>query len=462
MGALALIGLLAGVLWLAATDIRRYSLAVLTFAGLPMPIFTGGARFLPGPLEIDAQAAYMFVVFLGCVLALVLRLGRALPEAARHPWLLAFLAFALASLAWADSFVYGARMLVKLAAPVAFMLVVSLAVAEGLTPRAVGRALYAAALLSLGIAAVNVASGGALGPLVSDLTRGWFGWPQFAAPYTSPSNFSFTLSVAVLVAYAGWLARRRAVYPLLATLLLVGIVLALCRAALAGLVLGLIAFHLPAGRIRLWHFAAGSAAVLAATTALVQSDAFKQRMFFEPDRVVYSQLFTDREAFFEQLNTSGRNQIWAEAVRDFESASPLVGEGVGAVDRWVRDRDERGNELHSDVFRLYLDLGGIGLGLYFAALAALALRLRRVIAADAGEAEPVSPLARAALASLVCFAATLSTDNSLNYVTQFGVCVFGLVGLALGPVARVAAVRGAARETGARPPATRRFANVVD
>ena len=456
MGTAVFALVLAAIFGLALANVRTFCVAVLVLAGLEMPVLTGEGRFFGGVLEVDSQALYMFAVMAGCCIALAVRFTAAGAALARRPLWIALLLYAAVSLVWTTNVVYGLRMWVKLATPLLFFWTVAVAMGEGLRAREVLAAALGGALLALALALANAASGGALSPLIP--VEGLFGFRQLSAPYSSPSNFSFLLSTAAFVAYGGYLATRRAARLLVAIALVVAVLFALNRAALGGLVLGLVAFHAIRVRVRPGGVVVALVLALVGVGLLGLSPAFKKRMFFDAEDVPWTTLLTDSGAFLSHLDTSGRNDLWQQASESFAGSSTLVGSGVGAVDRWIRDREVRSSELHSDLYRVFLDLGAIGLLGYVCAFGALLVALiqrgRAAEAADPGRL----PVERIGLAALVCYFTTLPTDNSINYVTQFGVVVFALAAAGLNGSGR----RSAAELDFPAPSRARRFASVLD
>jgi O-antigen ligase len=427
MGILVFALLMASLLWLAATNVPRFCAATLLLAGVPMSL-TGAARFFSGPLDVDVQAIYMFIVAAGTALALILHMNDAQAEVRGRVMLVLLICYVTASLAWADSLVYGLRMLTKLSAPFLYLVLMALAVRQGLSERMITFSICGAGLISLTLAAINYASGGAIAPRLE--SPGFAGFAQLAAPFTSPADFSFTLSGALLVAYGAWSARRSAWMLAIVVAMLIGLVMALCRAAVVGALFGLLVFHLAGRRVRLYQSAFGIAVVLLAGVLFLNTQAFKSRMFFDPDHVAWSTLVTDRETFLANIDTSGRDELWQAALHDFSDNPAAFGGGIGTVDRWIRDRYIRGSELHSDVFRLYLDIGPVGLALYAAMMVSLFRRLAHAANRSSAPGAAVDVGRRVALAAIACYCSTLLTDNSLNYVTQFGLWVFGLAGAA--------------------------------
>lgn len=444
------------LLWLAATDVPRFCVATLFLAGVPMTLFAGD-RLLSGALDSNTQSLYMFVVASGTCLALIMRLNELQDELRRRVLLVVLICYAVGSLAWAGSMVYGIRMLTKLSCPMLFLVLTAIAVRQGLNDRRIRTAICAAGVASLALAVFNYASGGIIAPRLE--SPGLFGLTQLSAPFTSPADFSFTLCGSLFVAYGAWTERRSPWMLAIVLAMLAGLLLALCRAALAGALLGLIVFHVSGRRVRLHQSAIAVAAILLGAVVLVNTQAFKTRMFFDPEHVSWSMLLTDRQAFLENVDTSGRDELWGEAVHDFADESAAFGGGIGSVDRWIRDRFVRGAELHSDVFRLYLDLGTVGLAFYAAAMLSVVMQLVSALRGAAiGGSERTMGI-RVALAAIVCYCMTLFTDNTLNYVTQFGVWVFCLAGASVNTAAREAVAAAQRLPVAAT---SRMFPNVVD
>jgi hypothetical protein len=453
MGTICFAVLVVGLLALAFANVRVFCLAVLLLAGVEMPLLTGEARFFSGVLEVDAQALYMFCVMAGCAIALALRPAGAVKIAAGFPAWLMLLGFATLSLAWTPSAVYGLRMLVKLATPALFLLTCRVAMAEGLAPAAIIRAAIAAALIALSLALINFGTRGALSPLIP--VEGLFRLPQLSAPYSSPSNFAFLMSAGAFAAYGCFQRGRRPGFLLVVLACVIAILFALNRAALGSLALGFLGFQLARARWRPAYLLAGALALAIVGGSLMLSPAFKKRMFYDADDIPWSTLLTDSGAFLTHLDTSGRNDLWLQAGEAFAGNSAWFGGGIGSVDRWIRDRDVRGVELHSDLYRLYLDLGVLGLALYVAAIATLVAALGRTARAAGSAAEAIG--ARVGIAALVGYFATLPTDNSLNYVAQFGIVAYALAAAGMARVDGRAGMLAGPRPVEGPP----RFANVL-
>ena len=102
------------------------------------------------------------------------------------------------------------------------------------------------------------------------------------------------------------------------------------------------------------------------------------------------------------------------------------------MDAWINTGDAISTELHSEVFRLYLEVGWIGLILFMLGLVGLWWRLVRGLRRLPLGQQTVAM--RASCALLPPYALTLLTDNTINYASGFGVLVYALAALALADI----------------------------
>jgi O-antigen ligase len=419
---------------------RAFVLVIVLMAGIPISLMTRESEYFAALGGMSGQAAWLFAIVIGCLAALIAYLGKLPRVLSAAPMLLVFLVFAALSLSWTNSVLDGARMLAKLAAPILFFWVVLAMQPQAKLGRQIENALYASCVVSVILALANAATGGALAPL--SLKGGVGGLQELAAPFTSPANFSFLVLVGAVTAYCRFLESRRVLHFGLFLFFLLAVTLAFVRISLAGALLGIAAAHLVRGRA-MTTVILGAIAVVAGGL-LVTTDAFMQRMFFVPERVHWSQALTSPEKFLSNVNTSGRTLLWARASRAFADESAWTGAGVGSVDAWINTGDSFSSELHSEVFRVKLELGWLGLAVFMSGIAALWLQLLRALRRAGAEGQTVA--LRASCVLLPVYTLTLLTDNTLNYAAGFGVLVYGFAALALVDVARRNKVAAAKRE----------------
>jgi hypothetical protein len=297
----------------------------------------------------------------------------------------------------------------------------------------------------------NTVGGGVLARLPSK--RGILGIPALATPYASAANFSFLIVCGALGAYCRFLQSRSALHLLLAGFLFACVGLAFVRISIAAAVLGVAVIHLSRARAVATPIFIATGILVSAL--IVSSDAFMHRMFFVPERVQWVTIITDPDRFLANVNTSGRTLLWARAGRAFAEKSPWVGAGAGAVDAWIHTGDSFNSQLHSEVYRVRIELGWLGLSIYLLGLGSLWLRILREVRRSRPEALTVS--ARVSCALIPVYLLTLLTDNSLNYASGFGVLVYGFAALALVEHARAHRAAAAAKVAGsARRELTRR------
>jgi len=421
---------------------RAFVVLIVAMAGIPLTMLTGDTKYFVAIGGMAGVAVWSFAIVIGCFAALIASMGK-LPELiVRTPAFFLFMLLAVVSLTWADSFLYGVRMLAKYSVPMLFFWVLLVTRPDASLIRRLESALYFTCVVAAILAFANTLSGGVIAPLPAK--HGILGIPALATPYASAANFSFLVVCGALAAYCRFLQSHRALHLLLAAFLFACVALAFVRNSIAGAVLGVAVIHL--SRARAVATPVFIAIAIVVSVLIVTSDAFMQRMFFVPERVQWSALVTDPDKFLANVNTSGRTMLWARAHRAFADKSSWVGAGAGAVDAWIKTEDSFHSELHSEVYRIRLELGWVGLSIYLLGLGSLWLRILRDVRRTTPDTLTIS--ARVSGALIPVYLLTLLTDNTLNYAAGFGVLVYGFAAQAL--VERARRPTGAAHEIVAR------------
>ena len=421
---------------------RAFVVLIVGIAGIPLTVLTGDTKFFAAIGGMAGVAVWSFAIVVGCIAALIGSMGKLPALMVKTPAFFLFMLLAVVSLTWADNLLYGVRMLAKYAVPMLFFWVLLVTKPDASLIRRLEAALYFTCVVAAVLAFVNTLSGGVIAPLPAK--QGILGIPALATPYASAANFSFLVVCGALVAYCRFLQSHRALHLLLAAFLFACVALAFVRNSIAGAVLGVVIIHL--ARARAVATPVFIAIAIMVSALIVTSDAFMQRMFFVPERVQWSALVTDPEKFLANVNTSGRTMLWARAHRAFADQSSWVGAGAGAVDAWIKTEDSFHSELHSEVYRIRLELGWFGLSIYLLGLGSLWLRILREVRSSSPETLAIS--ARASCALIPVYLLTLLTDNTLNYAAGFGVLVYGFAALAF--VERARRATGAAHDIVAR------------
>jgi hypothetical protein len=155
---------------------------------------------------------------------------------------------------------------------------------------------------------------------------------------------------------------------------------------------------------------------------------FRQRMFF--DASDSEALLKDPLGALQAINGSGRFSLWDEMLARFYTPHPAIGSGIGATQDFLYSRSAIGQGVvHSEYVRLLCELGVVGLILFTVAMLSYLITLMR------SPAPPSPSVARAytlaAIGGLVTYLIYMATDNSFDYVNQFGAYIFALIGLAI-------------------------------
>lgn len=424
MGAFILAGFVLTIVVLGVVSGRKLAYFMLLVGGIPITIFMPGLKVLESLGSINPQAALLFSMVMGTLLALMLRLDTVVKELINNIWLTAFLLFAVGSLAWAGDFVYGVRMVVKLSAPFLFLILFMAYMREPEEFRRAEKALFIVCGIVLGLALLNEFTGGSIWR-DSGLKMVRSDKVGIYAPFMSPANFSFLIGTGAILALANFFVERKIRYLLLYVVFAVIVFWAFTRISMAALVLATAICIWMLSRSMVVKFAFPIVIIVGFFLSFFLIDSFRDRMFMDSS-ISLESLANDPEKLQSGMYLSGRSALWEAARTQFFDPSPGVGAGAGSVDRWLDTNVH--SRLHSEYLRLACDLGVVGLVLYVAGLLAFFTRLARV---RRNAKDPlVTKYAVSAIAGLSFYATTLATDNSLNYVTEFGMYVYFLLALA--------------------------------
>lgn len=327
-----------------------------------------------------------------------------------------FLGFCGLAIFWASSLSYGARMFAKLSAPLLFLLLIALMVSTKAQLKVMGR-------LILGVGALL-----AVGAIAAKLAGASFSKVGLTLPGVGPSLFSAFLVVVTMLALASAKCDRK-VWPLALAVVLGGAILAaFTRITIAGLFVGS-AVLIVLG-FKGWPRIVLPAVGLIGFTALfLFNDTFKQRMFYGTDQVTLQNLINDPSTVMEHLHTSGRSTAWGTVLDRFFEPSPWWGSGLGATQNYYYSQADGGvGVIHSEYVRLLSEVGLIGLTLFAVSALVYLWRLGRIY--QQARAPETSKYALAAAGALTAYLLYIATDNGFDYVTGFGIYVFGLIGMA--------------------------------
>lgn len=366
-----------------------------------------------GPLNVIAMQ--LFGMCLACLLVILGNLDNAMSQLKPYKWHLAFIGFCILSLSYASSAAYGFRMIAKLLGPPLFMIALQSCMK---TPEELQKAsnaiigsgviLIAMALLARAMGIDSDANGsGGLGP-----------------PGMGPPVFAAHMLPVSMLALSYCVCRPRITTLAFALLCAAAVVGAVQRTSAAALYAGFSVILL-LGTRGIWRILLPASGLVTFPALILFSDTFRRRMFF--GQVETQDLLDDPTSALSKINSSGRSVLWDSALQRFFAPHPIAGSGVGSTQDYLYSRAGVG-VVHSEYVRLLCEVGALGLALFALAALAYIWLLRRYVAQSETDQQRVFALA--GIGGIVTYLVYCSTDNAFDYVNQFGIFVFGLVGMA--------------------------------
>jgi O-antigen ligase len=332
-----------------------------------------------------------------------------------------FLLYAMLSLLWATDTAMGLRMLMKLAAPFLFFFALQIILRTDEDLKSASRMVFICCITVLVLAVVNTLTRGAL-YIGASREFAYATTNTFAAPYMSPANFSFFMGSGAVLALGYWFATHKLRYLAIYLVLAVAVFLAFTRISMAGLVVGTGVIIFLMARSLAVKILFPVLIMVLFVTAFFTVESFRNRMFKSSKVSLEKLVKTDAKHIDDIVSTTGRSGLWNKAADRFLTNDSVLGGGAGAVDSWLQNKVK----LHSEYLRLTCDLGFVGLVLYLTALGQIVSGL--VMSYVRAKAPLHRQYAATGLGVLAYYALTLATDNSLNYVTEFGMYVFAIAG----------------------------------
>jgi hypothetical protein len=371
-----------------------------------------------GPLNVVAMQLFGFV--LACLVAVVTQIDRTSLQIRNCKWHIAFIAFCLLSILYAPSAVYGLRMIAKLLGPLLFMIAILSVTNSEAELQNMQRAIFGSGVIILALALYARAAG-----ISSDPNFSMTGLSGLGPPSMGPPVFSAHMLPVAMLALATYLCKPRTTTLILLIASSAGIVAALQRTSAGALYLGFstILFFGTRGVRRLLL---PILPVLGLPALILFSATFRERMFFGDASP--QELLANPTKALASVNGSGRFGLWDIMLRKFFDPSPITGSGIGSTQDYLYTAAGAG-VVHSEYVRLLCEVGIAGLVLFVVAAISYLLRLRTYVARSNGESTRVPALA--ALGSLVAYLVFFSTDNGIDYVSQFGIYVFALIAIAI-------------------------------
>ncbi len=380
-----------------------------------LPLTLGPEEMLSGDLgRMDLPG----IRVLGLALAILLVLFFRLEDVTRSLWSyklhLLFLSFCVCAISWSPSFVYGIRMVAKLTVPFLFILAVRTFVSSLSQLKTMEVVIYISGVMSVCLALATYGQ--------NKLHDG-----MLTVPSTSPAVFSAHLVAVSMLALTGLLYGQRLLHILLLCVFVAATMAGFTRITVGALFLSssVVLFLAMKGIVR---FALPSLGAIALPALFLLSERFRNRMFYGGDSISIGTVISDPSYALDHVHGSGRFSAWSEFAHQFFEPSPAVGSGIGATQHYFYTHSLTGlGVIHSEYIRLLCEVGILGLILFLSA--AMAYGVRMVSLYHQHPSTQSGRYALTALGAMIAYLVFLATDNGFDYVSQFGIYVFGYVAM---------------------------------
>jgi hypothetical protein len=372
-----------------------------------------------GPLNVTAMQLFGFC--LACLLALLTRLPLAAEQLRFSRWHAVFIGFCLLSLIWASSGAYGFRMVAKLLGPFLFLTTVLTVVNTESVLRQMRIAILGSGVILVILALYARAIGADSDPNAINTGLAGLGPPSMGPPV-----FSAHMLPVAMLAFALFIRKPNLPMLLMTTVSALAIIAALQRTSAGALYLGFAAI-LFFGTGGMWRIFLPAAGIVCVPALMIFNSTFRKRMFYGD--ATSDTLLADPSKALSSVNSSGRFDLWGSMLQRYFDPHPAVGSGAGATQDYFYSHGG-GGVIHSEYVRLLCEVGVAGLTLFAVTMFSYFWRVRRSARTPGGAPFRVS-ISLAATGALVSYAVYCSTDNAFDYVTQFGIYVFGLAAMAI-------------------------------
>lgn len=386
----------------------------LLIGAMPWFVLVEGAVDTPVG-SLNGVSLQLFTLCIAAIVVLVANAELVSRYFARCRWHFLFAAFCALSLVYAPSFSYGLRTLAKLLGPAVICMMVMVSVRTPQQLAMTGRTIFISGIMLCILAYVSRAMG------LDSRYNGEI--PGLGPPGMGPPVFAAHMLVVSMFALSTFLSGRRLWALGLTVLFAVSLLGAVQRTTAAAMMIGfsVIMFFGSRGLPRL---VMPAASILGLPLLMIFNDGFRKRMFFtatDPDAIL-----KDPGTALQGLDGSGRFGLWDVALQKFFTPSPVLGSGIGATQHFLQQQgtDQKIGVVHSEYVRLLCEVGLIGLVLFLIAMGVYLARLRFLAATT-----PERKYALAAMGALIGYMLYMATDNSFDYVNQFGAYVFALIAL---------------------------------
>lgn len=368
--------------------------------------------------RLDVHAIRLLGILVAAAIVVLINVRHAVPYLIRFKFHTIFLLFAMGTLLWAPSLLYGIRMLAKLSAPLVFLLLLLIIPSRKDQIHHIERVMLTAGILTVLVEVISW--------LLGYRFNGKIG---LGVPGLGPAPSSGHLAILSMLAFSVFLQSRSRSHLILTVCLAGAAAAGFTRITIAGLFAGfaLILFITSRGVIKYLLPLGGLGALLA---LFLFNDSMRRRMFKGGDIPSADAITNSPSAALDHVHGSGRFEAWENMLEQFFYDDPLFGSGVGTTQHYLYTHPSLGlNAIHSEYVRMLTELGVCGFVLFVFALLSYSSTLWTQY--KVSSSADVKKYSLASLGMILVYFTFMATDNAIDYVTSSGIFVFGMIGLAV-------------------------------
>ncbi len=371
-----------------------------------------------GQDRLDVHAIRLLGILAAAAILVVLNVQQAAQYLIRFKFHVLFLLFAVGTLLWAPSLMYGLRMIAKLTAPLVFLLLVVTVASSREQIHHIERVMLTAGVMTVCVEVISWLLG-----------YRFEGKSGLGVPGLGPAPSSAHLAILSMLAFSAFLQLRSRTHLFLTVCLAGAAAAGFTRITIAGVFAGfaLIMFVSSRGMLKYLLPLSGIAIL---PVLFLFNDSLRYRMFKGGNIPSADAIAHDPSAAVDHVHGSGRFEAWRNVLEQFFYADPLFGAGVGTTQHYLYTHSWLGlNAIHSEYVRILSELGICGFVLFVFALFSYSSMLWAQYRGSSNV--DVRKYSLASLGMILAYFIFMATDNAIDYVTSSGIFVFGMIGLAV-------------------------------
>jgi len=401
----------------------NFFMRALLFTGALSLSFAGGSRFFLSSIGgINADALKLLAVFMGGTVILLAANKRPINLLMNFKFHLFFICYATVSLIWCEDVIYGLRMIAKLIAPLLLLLMFQISLSSQDSISKTEKWIFGGGILIIVLSLVASALGLSTGkahPI-----------PRFTLPYINANPFSFYMLTLSLFSLCSFYYERRKYYLFIFLLFSIFCILPLTRITIAAYFVSLAMFFFFVSRKKMNAVLIPVLLFFISFYIFTTVDILKKRSFFRPDEVTFLSVLENPVKFLDQIDTSGRSNLWSKSLDRFFWNNPVIGTGIGSTQHYfyTGKHKNRIGIMHSDYIRLLCELGVIGCALF---IVVFLLYIRRMyILWRKAQSRFTKKYALTAILGLTSYIIVSLTDNAIECVSYFIMYIFAFMAFA--------------------------------